>query len=665
MGLERIAAVCQGKRSNFDCDLFQEIIQFAAQRAGVTYSASAPDSNEVDTALRVIADHSRAAAFLIAEGVLPSNEGRGYVLRRLIRRALRFATLMGVEEPFLHAVARKVTELMGDAYPELVRHADFIARAVHEEERRFAQTLSNGLRLLDEELARLEQKQEKVISGEFCFRLSDTYGFPLDIVNDVAEKRGFAVDAEGFAALMRQQRERARANQKAEGLFGHGSENEIAASLKSLGGHLETSFVGYESLTAESPILALLDAGGAPTPAVGEGGSGFLVARLTPFYAESGGQTADAGSISTATGEARVQGVLKAGACIVQLITVLRGEIHADQEARLNVDADQRAATARNHTCTHLLHAALRRVLGEHVKQSGSLVDATRLRFDFSHLSALTPEELAAVERDVNRVIMADLPVLAREMPREEALAAGAMALFSEKYGDVVRVLSVGKEDEAPESVELCGGTHLERTGQAGLFLIVSESGVAAGVRRIEAGTGWNAYGLAISQRAELGALAFALKAGPGQAAERLQTMQEELKKLRRAVEKGASASVDGAELARSAESVDGVKLVARKLDNVPLKALRELMDDLRSRLPGPAVACLAGVADGKANLLLYVSKDLHGRFTAPALIREAAAAGGGSGGGGRPDQAQAGGVRQEAVDEAFAVLRRQIGGAQ
>ncbi|MBD5417709.1 MAG: alanine--tRNA ligase [Desulfovibrio sp.] len=662
MGLERIAAVCQGKHSNFDCDLFQEIIQFAAKRAGVAYSESAPDTNDVDTALRVIADHARAAAFLIAEGVLPSNESRGYVLRRLIRRALRFATLMGVEEPFLHAVARKVTEVMGEAYPELTRHADFIERAVHEEERRFALTLGNGLRLLEDELRRLEAKGERVIPGDVCFRLYDTYGFPLDIVNDVAEKRGFAVDAEGFAARMREQRERARANQKAEGLFGHGGENEIAASLKSLGERLVTTFVGYASLEAQSPIAALLDSGGAPAESVGEGGSGFLVAEKTPFYAESGGQAADAGVITTSTGEARVTAVLKAGRAIVQCIEVTRGEIHADQEAVLRVDADQRLATARNHTCTHLLHAALRRVLGEHVKQAGSLVDGQRLRFDFSHLAALTPEELAAVERDVNRVIMADLPVTAREMPREEALAAGAMALFSEKYGEVVRVLTVGAEGAAPESVELCGGTHLARTGEAGLFLIVAEGGVAAGVRRIEAVTGWNAYGLAIGQRAELGMVAAALKTKPEQAAQRLAAVQDELKKLRRAVEKGASASVDGATLAAGAEKAGEVALVARRLDGVPVKALRDLMDDVRSRLQGPAVACLAGVADGKVSLLLYVSKDLHGRLTAPALIKEVAAPCGGSGGG-RPDLAQAGGTKPEGLDEAFAVLRALVEG--
>lgn len=664
MGLERIAAVCQGKRSNFDCDLFQEIIQFAAARAGVTYSASAPDTNDVDTALRVIADHSRAAAFLIAEGVLPSNESRGYVLRRLIRRALRFVTLMGVTEPFLHTVARKVTEVMGGAYPELVRHADFIARAVHEEERRFAQTLGNGLRLLEDELARLAARGEHVIPGEVCFRLYDTYGFPLDIVNDVAEKRGFTADAEGFTALMREQRERARANQKAEGLFGHGGEDEIMASLKTLGERLESVFVGYETLEARSPVLTLLDAGGAPAASLGEGGAGFLVAARTPFYAESGGQASDAGVIATPTGEARVDGVLRAGRCIVQRITVTRGELHADQEADLRVDADQRAATARNHTCTHLLHAALRRVLGGHVKQAGSLVDGHRLRFDFSHLAALTPEELAAVERDVNRAIMADVPVLAREMPRDEALAAGAMALFSEKYGDVVRVLTVGREGEAPESVELCGGTHLARTGEAGLFLIAAESGVAAGVRRIEAVTGWNAYSLAMGQRAELSAVAAALKTRPGQVAERLHAVQDEAKKLRRALEKGASASVDGAELARRAESVGGVRLVAQRLDGVPVKALRDLMDDLRPRLEAPAVACLAAVADGKVSLLLHVSRDLHGRFTAPALIRDVAAPCGGSGGG-RPDLAQAGGTRPEGLDAAFAALRALVGGGK
>ena len=660
MGLERMAAVAQGKRSNFDCDLFQEIIQYAASLAGVSYSFSAPDTNDVDTALRVIADHSRSAAFLVAGGVLPSNEGRGYVLRRLIRRALRFATLIGVNEPFMYKVARKVTEVMGDAYPELVEHADFIARAVHEEEQRFSLTLQKGLELLDEELAALKGAGKTQIPGEFCFKLYDTYGFPLDIVTDVAEKRGFTADAAGFEKHMAEQRKRARDHQKKGGLLGQADGVNVFKPLLDAG--VKSTFVGYERLTEKSPLTLLLNGAGEEVNDLGEGETGYAITAATPFYGEGGGQAGDMGTLASLSGEARVITTHKpAPTLLVHEIEVTKGELHKGGEATLKVDADQRKSTARNHTCTHLLHAALRRALGTHVKQAGSLVDPHRLRFDFSHIAALTPEELAAVERDVNRAIMADLPVTAREMPVAEAMATGAMALFGEKYGDIVRVLTVsGAEKGETESVELCGGTHLERTGEAGAFMIVSESGVAAGTRRIEAVTGWNAYALAVEQRAELAALAGQLKARPGQLAERVAALQGDIKKLRKASEKAAAAPVTGADLAASAQQVNGVRMLAAKLENVPVKALREIMDDVRSRLSENAVACLATAEDGKVGLLLYVSKDLHGRFTAPALIKDVAAPCGGSGGG-RPDMAQAGGTKAEGIDEAFAVLKQRI----
>ena len=660
MGLERMAAVAQGKRSNFDCDLFQEIIQYAASLANVSYSFSAPDTNDVDTALRVIADHSRSAAFLVAGGVLPSNEGRGYVLRRLIRRALRFATLMGVNEPFMHKVARKVTEVMGDAYPELIEHADFIARAVHEEEQRFSLTLAKGLELLDEELAALKAAGKTQIPGEFCFKLYDTYGFPLDIVTDVAEKRGFTADAAGFEKHMAEQRKRAREHQKKGGLLGQADGANVFKPLLDAG--VSSTFVGYERLTEKSPITLLLNGAGEQVNDLGEGDTGYAITATTPFYGEGGGQAGDMGTITSLSGEAKVLTTHKpAPTLLVHEIEVTKGELHKGGEATLTVDADQRKSTARNHTCTHLLHAALRRALGSHVKQAGSLVDPHRLRFDFSHIAALTPEELAAVERDVNRAIMADLPVTAKEMPVAEAMASGAMALFGEKYGDIVRVLTVsGAEKSEPESVELCGGTHLERTGEAGAFMIVSESGVAAGTRRIEAVTGWNAYAQAVEQRAELAALAGQLKARPGQLAERVAALQSDVKKLRKASEKAAAAPVTGADLAARAQEVNGVRLLAAKLDNVPVKALREIMDDVRSRLSENAVACLATAEDGKVGLLLYVSKDLHGKFTAPALIKDVAAPCGGSGGG-RPDMAQAGGTKAEGIDEAFAVLKQRI----
>lgn len=661
MGLERMAAVAQGKRSNFDCDLFQDIIQFAAGLAGVKYSFSSPDTNDVDTALRVIADHSRAAAFLIAGGVLPSNENRGYVLRRLIRRALRFATLMGVNEPFMHKVARKVTEVMGDAYPELVESADFIDRAVFEEEQRFSLTLKKGLDLLDEELASLKAQGKTLIPGDFCFKLYDTYGFPLDIVTDVAEKRGFSADAQGFEKYMQEQRQRAREHQKKGGLLGQGENG--ANPFRSLAdGGAQSRFVGYDGLKAQSPVTVLLNAAGQPVDVLGEGESGYAVTEVTPFYGEGGGQAGDTGLMSATSGEARVITTHKpVPQLLVHEIEVTRGEILQGKEVRLAVDPDERKATARNHTCTHLLHAALRRVLGTHVKQAGSLVDGSRLRFDFSHIAALTPEELAAVERQVNAAIMADLEVSAKEMAMADAVASGAMALFNEKYGDTVRVLTVsGGETCDPESVELCGGTHLSRTGEAGAFLIVSESGVAAGTRRIEAVTGWNAYGHAVEQRAELEGLSALLKARPGQLAERVQALHAEVKKLRKASEKASAAPASGAELAARAEEVNGVRLLAARLDNVPVKALREVMDDVRSRLSENAVACLATVEEGKVGMLIYVSKDLHGRFTAPALIKPVAAPCGGAGGG-RPDLAQAGGTQPEGLDEAFAILKKCI----
>lgn len=657
MGLERMAAVAQGKLSNFDCDLFQAIIQHAASLAGVTYSFSPPDSNDVDTALRVIADHSRSAAFLIADGVLPSNESRGYVLRRLIRRALRFATLMGVNEPFMHKVARKVTEVMGEAYPELPEQADFIERAVHEEEQRFSLTLQKGLELLEEELASLAKAGSTHISGEFCFRLYDTYGFPLDIVTDVAGKRGFSVDSAEFESHMAAQRRRARESQKKGGLLGQTADSkDLFKPLRDAG--ITCVFTGYEGLEAQSPLTALLNAAGEPVSSLGEGESGYAVTSSSPFYGEGGGQCGDAGLMRLASGEARVLCAHRpAPDLLVHQVEVLKGEIHTGGEASLRVDPDLRKSTARNHTCTHLLHAALRRVLGTHVRQAGSLVDARRLRFDFSHIAALTPEELAAVERDVNRAILADLPVTAREMPLAEAEKLGAMALFGEKYGDVVRVLTIDGQN-GPESVELCGGTHLSRTGEAGIFLVVAESGVAAGTRRIEAVTGWSAYDRILTQRAEQEALAALLKARPGQLAERVQALHAEMKKLRKTSEKAAPAS--GADLVAQARNVNGISLLTALLDGVPVKALREVMDDVRSRLPQAAVACLATVEDGKVGLLLYVSKDLHGSFTAPALIRDVAAPCGGSGGG-RPDLAQAGGTNPDGIDSAFAVLHNSI----
>ncbi len=658
MGLERIAAVCQGKHSNFDCDLFQDIIQYAAELAGVKYSFSAPDTNDVDTALRVIADHSRAAAFLIADGCLPSNEGRGYVLRRLLRRALRFATLMGVHEPFLYKSARKVVDVMGEDYPELKDSADFITRVVREEEERFSLTLEKGLALLEDELKSLAAAGKTTVPGDFCFKLYDTYGFPLDIVNDVAEKRGFRVDEAGFNAEMADQKARARAAQKKGGLLGQGGKSaaDIFKPLTDEG--LSSDFVGYTRLHCASRITALLDADGLSAETLAAGAEGYVVTSHTPFYGECGGQMGDTGTVASASGKADVTGTLKAGTTLtVQQVKVTEGELLADQAVELQVAENDRLASARNHTCTHLMHAALRRVLGTHVKQAGSLVGPERLRFDFSHIAALTAEELAAVERDVNRVIMANLPVSTAEMAHDEAMQSGAMALFGEKYGDSVRVVSVGGEDNK-ESVELCGGTHLSATGQAGSFYIVSESGVAAGVRRIEAVTGWNALHMANAHRQELAQLSALLKAKPGEMAARVEALHGDVKKLRKDVEKAATQQ-SGGDIMAGLTEVKGVKVLCATAGELNMNALRTVMDDVRSKLPS-GIACLAAVAEGKVSMILYVSKDLHGTYTAPALFKIIAPVVGGKGGG-RPDQAQGGGDKPEAVEEAFALLKNSL----
>ncbi len=660
MGLERIAAVCQGKRSNYDCDLFQEIIQYIAQLAGVTYSFSAPDTNDVDTALRVIADHSRAAAFLIADGIVPSNEGRGYVLRRLLRRALRFAKLMnqagkGPQEAFLYKCAVKVTEVMGDVYPELAESAPFISRVVLEEEERFRLTLDNGLALLEEEFTRLAAAGQSIVPGDTAFKLYDTYGFPLDIVNDVAVKRGFSVDEEGFKACMAEQKARARAAWKGSG------EKDLATRFQGL---LEqgimSQFVGYDTVKAESRIIALLDENALPVDALavsgtGETTKGYVITGRTPFYGASGGQLGDSGIMETPLGRANVCDTLRPmPALIVHEVLVTEGELLLDQEVQLTVTDGARMSTARNHTCTHLLHAALRRRLGSHVHQAGSLVGPDRLRFDFSHIAALTPEELADIEADVNSQILADLPVRTEEMGQEAAVAMGAMALFGEKYGDTVRVVCVSADEASdPVSMELCGGTHLSRTGQAGPFIILSEAGIAAGVRRIEALTGQNSLQFMLEQRQELNAVASALKARPSELAPRVEALQKEVKALKKELEKAQGQKSQSQDIMAGLVTIAGIPFLAANMETMPLKVLRETMDNVRSKLPS-GVAVLASEDAGKAQLLVYVSKDLHTQFTAPQLIAHIAPFVEGAGGG-RPDQAQAGGTKPQGIADALA----------
>ncbi|MDR2695435.1 MAG: alanine--tRNA ligase [Deltaproteobacteria bacterium] len=649
MGLERIAAVCQGKQSNYDSDLFQEFIQFAAHLAGQAYKSGNEDA---DVALRVIADHSRAAAFLITDGVLPSNEGRGYVLRRLIRRACRFGRLIGMRDPFLHKVALKVLDVMGEDFPEGPANAVFTARAVRTEEERFSLTLDKGLALLEDELAKLASQGSATVPGEVCFTLYDTYGFPLDIVNDIAEKRGFLVDEPGFLARMREQRERSRAAQKG-GLLGAEGQDPLRIFQPLLAAHPACGFTGYGSLGEDARVLALLDARGEAADTLGEGAEGFLIADVTPFYGASGGQSGDTGTARSCTGQAEVTDTLRpAPELVVHRIAVTSGEMLPDQEVRLEVDRENRLASARNHSCTHLLHAALRRVLGGHVRQAGSLVAPDRLRFDFTHIKAMTPEELATVEQEVNRAILADLPVTAALMARAEAEAAGAVALFGEKYGEEVRVVRIGGE-----STELCGGTHLDAAGEAGFFAILSESGIAAGTRRIEAATGWNALGLFQTQRQELEKIAGQLKSRPGELAPRVDALQQEARALRKELEQASRVSAGRGDIMAGLTMAGSTPLLAARVDKLSVKALRELMDEVRSRLPS-GVACLACAEDGKVSLILHVSKDLHASFTAPELIRKIAPSIGAAGGGGRPDLAQTGGTKPAGIEEAFETLR-------
>ncbi len=652
MGLERVSAVCQGVYSNYDGDLFQSIISYAANLAGVKYSRSAPDTNDTDTSLRVIADHSRAMAFMIADGIMPSNEGRGYILRRLIRRAYRFGRLIGMPRTFLHNTALKVVEHMGEDFPELKASREFMGRVILEEEERFEKTLDKGLVLLEDELSNLKSAGQNTLAGDVAFKLYDTFGFPLDIINDVAEKRGVKIDEIGFNALMKAQKERAKAAWK-----GSGESDVTLRFAELLEEGLRSEFDGYSTLKVSSRITALINNQGERVNELKKGETGWLACGRTPFYGSSGGQVGDTGTLSTPAGTARVLDSLKPSAGLtMHLVEVLDGIIHLDAEADLAVTDEERLATARNHTCTHLLHAALRAVLGDHARQAGSLVGPDRLRFDFTHISAMTEEELSAVENHVNRAIMSDRPIMVRESGYDDAIKAGATALFGEKYGDVVR--SVCIEDE---STELCGGTHLNRTGQAGFFAIISESGVAAGTRRIEAATGWNALGLYRNQRGEARAIAAMLKARPGEMQEKVQGLQNEIRALRKNIEKaGAQASSSqGKNLMDEVKEINGVKVLAARSSAASIKALRDLADDVRSKLPS-GISCLTSEDEGKVNMIITVSKDLHARFTAPALIKEAAVEIGGSGGG-RPDMAQAGGANPAGIDAAFAKLAAMI----
>jgi len=625
MGLERIAAVLQGVHSNYEIDLFQALIDAAAEVIGV--------ADRTASSLRVIADHIRSCAFLVADGVLPGNEGRGYVLRRILRRAIRHGNKLGASEPFFHRLVAPLVAQMGEAYPELARQQSAIERALLAEEEQFAKTLDHGMAILEEALDGLDGTE---IPGEIVFKLYDTYGFPTDLTNDIARERGLTLDLAGYERAMAAQRERS----KEGGSF----KVDYNATLKLDG---ETTFTGYESLSGEGRVLALLR-DGEPVSALGTDDSGVLVLDATPFYAESGGQVGDTGYLAGEGVRLEVTDTTKAGKHHLHHVRVLEGEVREGSELAATVDRAVRQRTRLNHSATHLMHAALRRVLGEHVTQKGSLVDSERLRFDFSHGQPVSAAELAEISELVNVQVRANTPVVTRHMAMDEAMAAGAMALFGEKYGDEVRVLSMGADDF---SVELCGGTHVDRTGDIGLFRIVAEGGVAAGVRRIEAVTGEGALAAVAAVDAAVAEACEVLKATPATLGERAAALRSEARELEKTVArlKQKLASAAGGDLTSNAVEVDGVKVLAANVEGADAKSLRDTLDQCKNKL-GSAVILLSAVNDGKIALAAGVTADLTDRVKAGDLMREFAGRLGGKGGG-RPDMAQGGGSDVDALD--------------
>ncbi len=654
MGLERITAALQGVHDNYDIDLLRALICASAECTGTD-----PDG-EHRISHRVIADHLRAASFLIADGVLPSNEGRGYVLRRIMRRAMRHAHLMGCAETVLWRLVPTLTMMMGEAFPELLRGKALITETLRLEEDRFRNTLARGLRLLD--VATESMGQGDSLPGETAFKLYDTYGFPLDLTQDALRIKGISVDTGGFDDVMARQKAEAR---KAWSGSGDAATEGIWFALKDEIG--ATEFLGYQTQSAEGRVSALV-VDGARAAEAGPGSLVQVVVNQTPFYGESGGQAGDRGTITVLGGAApatlRVTDAqVKLGDIRLHIATVEDGTIRVGDEVRMVVDEGRRSMIRANHSATHLLHAALRRTLGEHVTQKGSLVAPERLRFDISHPKPVVADELTLVEALVNEQVRANTDVVTRLMASDEAVKAGAMALFGEKYGDEVRVLSMGVDGEQPYSVELCGGTHARRTGDIGLFKIISESAVAAGVRRIEALTGAAAEAHLGGEEKALLEAASILRTAPAEVAPRVAALIEERRKLEREISDLKRRIATGGEGAQAADvrDVGGVKFAPRRADDVAPKDLKNLADALKKQLGSGVVAVIA-VNEGKASLVVGVTDDLTERLSAVDLVRAGSAALGGQGGGGRPNMAQAGGPDGDKVEEAFTAIAAAIG---
>ena len=640
MGLERISAILQGVRSNYDTDLFKPIIEEIETVSRIRYGAD-PKS---DTSIRVIADHSRASTFLINDGVLPSNEGRGYVLRRIMRRAMRYGKMLGIEGPFLHRTSAKVLDLMKNAYPELRETEAFVSKVIRNEEERFSETLDSGLQILREELKRLRREGEKALSGEVVFRLYDTFGFPPDLTAEILQEEGFGFDEEGFKAQMEGQRQKSK--QAWQGM-GEGKIKEVYRHLLSEG--IQTRFIGYETVQSDSKILRLIK-GDEIAPMAVEGDQVEVVTEETPFYGEAGGQVGDRGVIFQEGFSLEVEDTLKPMEdLIVHQVRVKRGMVKEGMEASLWVDKERRKAVRLNHTSTHLLQAVLREVLGDHVHQAGSLVSPERLRFDFTHFGPIDQEDLIRIETLVNQKIRENLKVETRIMGVEEALQMRAMALFGEKYGERVRVVMV-----SGFSIELCGGTHTERTGDVGLFKILNETGVAAGVRRIEALTGGKAYQFIKEEERELWRIAASLKSSPEELSSKVERLLEKQRELEREILslQGKLSHQEILDLLPLIKEVKGVKVLSAKVDGKDQKRMRDFVDQLKMKI-GSGIVLLGSQSQNEVSLIMGVTSDLTQRFNANELIKKIALRIGGTGGG-RPDFAQAGGNDPKKLDEAL-----------
>ncbi len=653
MGLERIAAILQGVTNNYDTDLFRHLIAASVEFSGAKAVGDAIPSH------RVIADHLRACSFLIAEGVLPSNEGRGYVLRRIMRRAMRHAHLIGSKDPLMHRLVPALVAEMGQAYPELTRGQALIVETLKLEETRFRETLARGLKLLDEATANFHKGD--MLEGEVAFKLYDTFGFPLDLTQDALKSRGISVELAGFTAAM--ERQRAEARKAWAGSGEAATDAQWFALLDELG---KTEFLGYDTEEAEGTVVAMLKDGERVKTAKA-GDTVRILTNQTPFYGESGGQVGDHGVVSSAKAEGKVIDTeKKLGALHVHVVEITKGDIAVGDSIDLKVDGERRRATRANHSATHLLHAALKRVLGPHVAQKGSMVSPDRLRFDFSHPKAMTPDELQRVEELVNAVVRQNTDVSTRLMPTDKAIEAGAEALFGEKYGDEVRVLAMGVDGEKPYSVELCGGTHVYRLGDIGLFTILSESAVASGVRRIEALTSEGARQY-LSHQSELAReAAAALKTSPAELPVRVAQLAEERRRLEReltdakralALAGPAKSGGDG-----DVREIAGIKAVLRVVEGVSPKDLKGLADEAKAKI-GSGVVAFVAVADGKASIVVGVTDDLTKTFNAVDLVRVGSEALGGKGGGGRPDMAQAGGPDDSKAGDALKAIEAKLKG--